>query len=170
MAAITLKKNHVSKFSPEPHSWPVPFYCRLLDTCLLIHLSISPLARLDFLPSAVPERLIVAKKFDPSDLPVRRIHDYCNPLGFMCIPEISQHAFWISGSGNILSANNFQRLNKGVEREKNNRLFFYFHRFSDFPYTNGCFPIMAATALKFVAIQFLKVYLRTSFVASTFLL
>ena len=29
--------------------------------------------------------------FDPSELPVRRLHDYCNPLGFMRIPEISQH-------------------------------------------------------------------------------
>ena len=63
------------------------------------------------------------------------------------IPEISQHTFWISGSGNILSANNFQRMNKGVEREKTER-FFYFHRFSDVPYTNGCFPIMAAITLK----------------------
>ena len=60
------------------------------------------------------------------------------------IPEISQHTFWSFGSGNILSANNFQRLNKGVEREKN-RTFFIFTSFSDVPYTNGCFPIMAAT-------------------------
>ena len=116
----------------------------------------------------MPERLIVAKKFDPSDLPVRRLHDYCNPLGFMCIPEISQHTFWSSGSGNILSANNFQRLNKGVVvQEKNNRLFFYFHRFSDVPYTNGCFPIMAAITLKIPCLNFFS---RTSFVASTFLL
>ena len=64
----------------------------------------------------MPERLIVAGVFDPSKLPVGRLHDYCNPLGFMCIPEISQHAFW--GSGNILSANNFQRLKKGVVQEK----------------------------------------------------
>ena len=36
----------------------------------------------------------------------------------MCIPEISQHTFWSSGSGNILSANDFQRLNKGIVQEK----------------------------------------------------
>ena len=80
----------------------------------------------------MPERLIVAKKFDPSDLPVRRLHDYCNLLGFMCIPEISQHAFWSSGSENILSANNLKRLNKGVEREKN-RTFFIFTVLAMFP-------------------------------------
>ena len=65
----------------------------------------------------------------------------------MSIPEISQHTFWSSGSGNILSANNFQGLNKDVVQGKN-KIFFNFHRFnrfSDFPYTNGCFPIMAAT-------------------------
>ena len=81
----------------------------------------------------MPERLVVAKKFDPSDLPVRRLHDYCNPLGFMCIPEISQHAFWSSGSGNILSANNFQRLNKGVEREKITDYFSIFTVLAIFP-------------------------------------
>ena len=61
LAAITLKIP-VLKVIPEPHSWPVPFYCRLLDTCLLIHLDIRSLARL-FLVSTVPKRLIVAKVF-----------------------------------------------------------------------------------------------------------
>ena len=84
----------------------------------------------------------------------------------MCIPEISQHMFWSSGSGNILSANDFQRLNKGIVQDKR-KLFFYFHRFSDFPYANRCFPLIAAITLK---IPFLKIYLRSSLVASTFLL
>ena len=63
------------------------------------------------------------------------------------IPEISQHTFWSFGSGNILSAHYFQRLNKGVEREKTEH-FSIFTTFSDVPYTNGCFPEMAAITLK----------------------
>ena len=43
----------------------------------------------------------------------------------MCIPEISKHTFWSSGSGNILSANNFQRLNKGIAQGKKQNIFLF---------------------------------------------
>ena len=42
----------------------------------------------------------------------------------MCIPEIRQHMFWSSGSGNILNTNNFQRLKKGIVQDKK-KIFFY---------------------------------------------
>ena len=50
--------------------------------------------------------------FDPSKLPVRRLHGYCNPLGFMCIPEIRAP---VPG---IFQVRTIQRLNKGVAQEK----------------------------------------------------
>ena len=88
----------------------------------------------------------------------------------MSIPEISQHTFWSSGSGNILSANNFQGLNKDVVQGKN-KIFFNFHRFNRFSDFSLNKPLLSNNGgYVFLNIPFLKVYLRTSFVASTFLL